>query len=325
MIDLAGAPPRARLAVIGAGTAGLACAATLAAAGLRVQVFEKSRGLGGRIATRRPDGRDAPLGIDHGAPIAHAPDEETLAAMAEAFRVEPSPSASGPGLLGAPGMSDLVAPLADGLPIARGVEIAALARGAEDWLLRDKDGGLHGPFDAVVAAAPAPQTAALLGEACPSAETAAVYGPQVTALLAFDAPEGVATGLAAAPAMGPDGVIGRAIRNSDKPDRASGVETWVLHGTDAVSAAWIDREKDEIAADLWDAFRASLPAEVTPRYLAGHRWRYSEVITPVGRAYWLSDDKTLAACGDWRLGPTVGHAFKSGRMLGERLATLWAA
>ncbi|MCX7232259.1 MAG: FAD-dependent oxidoreductase, partial [Burkholderiales bacterium] len=40
------------LAVIGAGMAGIACARTLVQAGHTVQLFEKSRGVGGRMATR---------------------------------------------------------------------------------------------------------------------------------------------------------------------------------------------------------------------------------------------------------------------------------
>ena len=42
-----------RIAVIGAGIAGLACAQELARADAKVTVFERSRGLGGRLATRR--------------------------------------------------------------------------------------------------------------------------------------------------------------------------------------------------------------------------------------------------------------------------------
>ena len=44
-------PPR--IAVVGAGLAGLMCARTLADQGLVVRVFERSRGLGGRCGTRR--------------------------------------------------------------------------------------------------------------------------------------------------------------------------------------------------------------------------------------------------------------------------------
>ncbi len=51
------------IAVIGAGIAGLVCAQQLSQAGYSVLVVEKSRGLGGRLATRRLHGTWA----DHGA------------------------------------------------------------------------------------------------------------------------------------------------------------------------------------------------------------------------------------------------------------------
>ena len=53
-----------RIAVIGSGIAGLACARRLSDAGYAPILFDKGRGIGGRLATRRtPDGRQ----FDHGA------------------------------------------------------------------------------------------------------------------------------------------------------------------------------------------------------------------------------------------------------------------
>ena len=56
--------PRPRVAVIGAGMSGLICARTLFSYGMQVAVFEKSRGFGGRMATRRT--AEGPT-FDHGA------------------------------------------------------------------------------------------------------------------------------------------------------------------------------------------------------------------------------------------------------------------
>ena len=73
-IAVIGAGDKKNVAVIGAGIAGLCCATALQAAGYRVSVFEKSRGAGGRMSTRRGGGEQA-TGIltptwhcDHGAP-----------------------------------------------------------------------------------------------------------------------------------------------------------------------------------------------------------------------------------------------------------------
>ena len=57
-----------RIAVIGAGMAGLACAQELARADAKVTVFERARGLGGRLATRRQGN----LAFDHGVQLTSA-------------------------------------------------------------------------------------------------------------------------------------------------------------------------------------------------------------------------------------------------------------
>ena len=54
---------RPNIAVIGAGLAGLSCARHLQDAGCRVTVFDKARGPGGRMSTRRGDDWQC----DHGA------------------------------------------------------------------------------------------------------------------------------------------------------------------------------------------------------------------------------------------------------------------
>ena len=53
-----------RMAIIGASIAGLSCAESLRRGGHEVTVFEKNRGIGGRIATRRTP---EDLRFDHGA------------------------------------------------------------------------------------------------------------------------------------------------------------------------------------------------------------------------------------------------------------------
>lgn len=65
--------------VIGAGIAGLAFARVMAAAGRNVRVIERSRGVGGRCATRRIDGQS----VDHGLVFLHGQSADFLAALRE--------------------------------------------------------------------------------------------------------------------------------------------------------------------------------------------------------------------------------------------------
>jgi renalase len=65
--------------IIGAGVAGLACGQVAAAAGKKVRVLERSRGVGGRCATRRIDGQS----VDHGLVFLHGQSPEFLAALRE--------------------------------------------------------------------------------------------------------------------------------------------------------------------------------------------------------------------------------------------------
>ena len=69
---------RLRVGIVGAGMAGLACAQALAQSGAKVQLIDKGRGPGGRLATRRiawPEDPNLVIGIDHGAQILHPRDE----------------------------------------------------------------------------------------------------------------------------------------------------------------------------------------------------------------------------------------------------------
>jgi predicted NAD/FAD-dependent oxidoreductase len=63
--------------IVGAGIAGLSCARTLREAGRRTIILEKSRGVGGRCATRRVHGQ----AVDHGVAFLHGSDPEFLSTV----------------------------------------------------------------------------------------------------------------------------------------------------------------------------------------------------------------------------------------------------
>lgn len=171
-----------QIAVIGAGLVGASCARALADAGLGVHLFDKSRGVGGRLATRRlhwagQQGQAQSVEVDRGAVGFQA---QALAFQAFAKRhVERGvlalwqPKLAPEGLhdahaqaslyLPAPHMPTLCRHLLEGLPQTLAWPVDSLHRVASVWLVQ-ADHAVHpAPFDAVLLALPQAQASALLG------------------------------------------------------------------------------------------------------------------------------------------------------------------
>ena len=311
-----------RIAVIGAGIAGLACAAALRDAGVAVAVFEKSRGLGGRIANRRTDAAS----FDHGA--------QYVSARGSAFRDYLDIAVAGGhagdwdprGDLGAgplrrwvgqPGMSALVRPLAEGLEIHFACRVEGLARAAGGWRLVLADGREAGPFTGVAVTAPAPQARELAGEAVAADLAEVRMAPCWAVMAAFEAPV-QASFDAARPAGRP---LAWAARNASKPGRDRRPDTWVLHADPDWSRERLEDDPPAIGPLLLAAFEALAGAPLPPAcYTAAHRWRYAMVEAPLGRSHLFDGEAGLGLAGDWCLGPRVEAAFDSGRALAQAFA-----
>lgn len=300
----------ARAAVIGAGLAGLTAARMLAEAGAPVVVFEKSRGLGGRLATRRiRDGLD----FDHGAPSV-APGEGGFGAALERAVAAGDAAWWNGEAVGLPGMSGLARRLAAGLDIRFGVEALAVTREGARWRVETAAGGEV--CDAVIVTAPAPQTARLCAGVGPVAVAAAAarMAPCWTIMAAW---EGRAAGpdRLGAGEFGPDGALASATRVSAKPGRAPAPDRWVGHAGPAWSEAHLERAAEEVAPALVSALGAALGADPSSAIHAqAHRWRYARVTRPVGETHLAADG--LFAAGDWLLGPDAADAWASGRAAG---------
>lgn len=286
------------VAVIGAGLAGLTAARALADAGRRVVVFEKSRGLGGRLATRRTS---EGWWFNHGAPALTTLDPPWRAAPAFLdflARAEAAGHAArdGDGHIGRPGASGVVAGLAEGLDIRFGVEVEPLARAGGGW----RAGGAR--CAAVVCTAPAPQTARLCA-AVPTVRAAAEAARMAPVWTLMAAWRGTPPPLRlAAPFF------------SVSVDQTSGGREgarWVAHAGTDWSAANLERDRDEtariLAAELAAACGAD-PADLA--FAQAHRWRFGLVAQPVGAPCVAAEG--VVAAGDWLLGPRAADAHASG-------------
>ena len=108
------AEPVQDVAIVGAGLAGLSCAKSLAAYGVRVTLFDKGRRPGGRLATRRVEVAGQVFSFDHGAQYLTARGPG-FAAVLDAANAAVWPD--GERRVGMPRMSAVSRALADGLSL----------------------------------------------------------------------------------------------------------------------------------------------------------------------------------------------------------------
>lgn len=310
-----------RIGIVGAGIAGLACADGLTRQGHDVVLFDKGRGPGGRMSTRRIETADGTAHFDHGAQYFTARDPR-FALQVRQWIAEgaaaPWPAAGADAYVGVPAMNSPVRRLAGRHQVRWSSRVAALTPHGSGWRF-SVDHGDDLDVDLAVIAVPAEQAAELLADPAPglaARAAAAASAPCWTVMAAFAEPLAAVADCR----RGDDGaVLGWAARNNSKPGR-TGPESWVLQGSPAWSRAHLGDDPQDITAALLAAAAEALAAEL-PATLAtaAHRWRYARC-APGGAGPVFDADRGIGLCGDWVLGPRVESAWLSGLLLSEAVS-----
>ncbi|MEV0732474.1 FAD-dependent oxidoreductase [Polymorphospora sp. NPDC050346] len=308
--------------VVGAGISGLACAGALAAAGIPVEVLDRARVTGGRMATRRLDGRPVDLGAAYfttGDPAFAAVAERWRAAglarsWTDTFAVydpDGRHDTTGPVRWAAPaGLRSLPEELAAGLPagVTTGRTVTRVGPGPT------VDGA---PAEAVVLAMPGPQAARLLDPALATAARAAAarrWLPALAVVLRY--PARTWAGFAGAFVNGHP-VLATVCDDGDR--RGDGAPVLVAHTTAGFAREHLADPAaagPPVAAAVRDLLE--LPGAAVGTYV--HRWAYARP-EPGGDdgAYHL-DDELVGLAGDAFGRPGVPTAWASGDALGRALA-----
>jgi hypothetical protein len=353
-----------QFAVVGAGAAGLAAARALAKRGIQSVIFEKSRGLGGRAATRRVRG----CTIDHGAQVVQAPNVP----LQQLVMAEPPAGCAPAQTLGNPvwvfdaasnstpgdpahnaelrwcwpdGMATLGKILAEGLDVRTSVRVQRLAATTGGYHLYDETGQQVSSARAVLLTPPGPQTAELLA--------ASAFDQQTQALLLGELQQStyrrslsVALAYARRPA-----VPWYAMVNLDrqhavawlacehaKPGHApDDIGLMIAQMSDEFSAAhWNDvakgtRSTAEVQASpaLWQVHTAvqNLAGDLgMPLWADIHRWRYALPEHGADFDVLNSTESNIYFAGDYvnRRG-RVHEAIERGWQVAERIGTALAS
>ena len=327
-----------KIAIIGTGMAGLACADALGA-GFDISLFDKSRGVSGRLSTRRAKSDETDYAFDHGTQYFRAEDArfvDWLRPFETAGHVGAwSPRHVTIGRDGAvtpredtahkltfsPSMNMIGKALLAGRPqwqLYLDTGISAIEGRAGAWNLA-ADAHSFGPFEHVVLAIPPVQVVALLPDSAAFADALAavqMIGCH-TLMLGYDAAEAPNAGWDCA--HFDDDILGFAAFNQTKPARPAATAL-TLQTRHDWSEARIEDDVDAVAGEMKTRF-----TELTGLSMAAsgydrvHRWRYASTVAPAGQSFLSDAAMGLSAIGDWCTGSKVEDAFLSGHKLGAHL------
>ncbi|MEZ0485307.1 NAD(P)/FAD-dependent oxidoreductase [Fibrella aquatica] len=270
--------------ILGAGLAGLTAARELTRKGHDVLIFDKGRGVGGRLATRRmANGR-----ADHGGQYfsARSADFQVLtqemlsAGVVHEWHIEESDPASfqHPRYVGSNGMNSIAKFLAEGLNVQIGKRATQVSQTAQGWAVTFDDGQTLNA-DSLLVTLPAPQVLALWRESgltLSSEEQTALeaihYEPCIAVMLQLSQSSHVPKpgGLKLPPAS-PVAWIADNQQKGISPD----VPTLTLHASHSYSQQHVD---DTDLTALIPELIAAASAYISPGSIVDqqiHRWRYS--------------------------------------------------
>jgi renalase len=333
-----------QIAVIGAGLSGVLAARRLAEAGLSVQILEKSRGFGGRMATRRFPS-SAPVAIDHGAQYFTARDPK-FSRFLEPFIKEGVvkvwtdgfPVIESKGLVPVPedkrypryicpeGMNHLVKVLAESLTVHLETKVTGLAFTDRAWTIQTEQGSIH-TAEVVLSAIPAPQFLALgqaileeagqdslvkmLESVCfdPSIAVMAIYEPGV--------PLPDWKGLM----FREDPLLSWVSLDSSKRSPSQDLPlSLVVHSTAEFARQHLESKEDAAPLLLQQAAQYLADWVTQPTSCQVQGWRYALPTHVLNQLYLQTDTPgPLFWSGDWCGGPRVEGAFLSGWAAGEAI------
>lgn len=339
------------VAIIGAGMAGLTCAQRLHQAGYHVVVVDKSRGLGGRMATRRLHNTHADHGVCYLKPkndlfrslfktlLTDRANTAILQTWTDSiYELDAenhlqAPAERSPRYASPIGITAIAKFLGTGLNLLLGQRVEQIRFVQQQWQLQFEEPTTSiEPITAqmLVIAIPAPQALLLLEplretglNAAFVAEVESVqFSPCMSAIAVYP-PERLAEVKTlpwkAAICLHDSELAWVGLDSSKQHSPTQPV--FVVQSTADFAHRHLEAaDLQGVGQQLLDkAARSLLPWLATPQVLQVHRWRYAFPINPLPKKYLAADSVPLICAGDWCGGNRVESAFESGFAAAEQV------
>ncbi len=313
-----------KIGIIGAGISGLTAGKQLSSAGHEVKIFDKSRGMGGRMSTRRAD----EFAFDHGAQCFTARTKDFRNFVREyenkgvikkwKGKVVSLEKGKRPTkrlwfethFVSSPRMNSLCKAMAEGLDVNVGVEVKDINKTSNGWEFIDINGKNLGEFDWVICTAPPKQTVNLM-------PTEFIHKDEINDIkmyacfaLMLGFKKQIKTNFMAARIR--KSILKWVSIDGSKPDRNSDLTSIVIHSRDEWANENAECDKEEIKNEMISEFKDITEIDGNEAdYVSIHRWLYSLVQTAPKAGTYIDYDNKLAACGDWCLTSRIEEAWIS--------------
>ncbi|MEO1021919.1 MAG: FAD-dependent oxidoreductase [Bacteroidota bacterium] len=340
-----------KIAIIGAGIAGLTAGKELAEAGHEIVVFEKSRGFGGRLATRYA-GDKHQLKFDHGVPyfeahtadfqqfVVELMDKDIVRLWNGDFVIHDGEgfvpaSLTAPRYVAGEGMNKIGQYLSRWVDVRTETRVGGITHVGgsgkkRNWMLNLQSSDTEG-FDAIIIATPAKQAYAILNTTIDEISTLNIvkdvdevsYLPTFSLLLQYTGGPDISWNAAELP----DHPSIRWISNEVSKERGAHQKgTFVVHSSYDFAQAHINDDRDEIMHALLDDLGGLLGSWAgLPTMKNLHFWRYSKPENPIHQPFLevRNQQSPVALIGAYMNGDTVESAFHSGKALARHWNTVF--
>lgn len=318
------------IAIIGAGMTGAAAAATLRQHGFMVTVFEKSRGAGGRMSSKRTDFGPLDLGAQYftartsefAQQVAFWQQQQLAAvwdfvpSVWDGQQLQCSPDQQ-VRFVGTPTMNAPVKALLADTQLHAECRIAQCQYQLSNdsstqqgqWQLTSSDGAMYFGFDGLLVTTPLPQAKALISAPALQAIPDALMRPCWALQLVTSTPlhtdvQGIFVN---------QGLLRWVSCQTAKPARQREQQIWLLHFNAEFTQTHLDIDVQELKALGCLELERMLGQPVQVEALVAQRWLYANINDEVEQPGVYTDlAQQLVVAGDWSFGGRVENAYIAG-------------